>query len=400
METKQLMAHLQKLSVEIGPRYGGSQANHRAADYIVQQFTTAKLVVERQKFTCPNWTDSGTQLWLNGQTLPAVSNTFSPPCDVTATAVPVSTLAELEAAELAGRIAVLYGRLSQSTLSAKSWFLISDEEKHLIELLEAKQPAALITVQQRSGDLERIIEDQDFLIPSATVNAEVGLKLLQAPEATLHLQINTSSTPGYSENIVGRTVAGGPEKVVLCAHYDTKVDTPGACDNGSGTAVLLTMAQTLSQHTFPFTLEFVAFSNEEYLPLGDDEYVQCAEDTFEQIIAAINIDGVGQTIGSNSLAIFSSSEPFQQQIASLLKRHPGVVKVDPWPASNHYTFFSRDVPSIALSSTGHIYNIHLRSDRIDLISATKLAEVVAIVRDIVESLTNHSPVWTRPKETN
>ena len=238
-----------------------------------------------------------------------------------------------------------------------------------------------------------------FLIPSATVNAEVGRTLLQEENPLVRLQIETETKPGYSENIVGRTVGNAPEKVVICAHYDTKVDTPGAFDNGSGTAVLLTLAQHLGQKTFPFTLEFVAFSNEEYLPIGDDEYVRHGESAFDQIIVAINIDGVGQTVGSNSIAMFSSSEPFQREIEALSQGHLGVVWVDPWPASNHYTFYSRGVPSIALSSIGHVHNIHLRSDRIDMLSAKKLVEIVEIVKAIVDSLTNHSPDWTRNRDT-
>ena len=159
MLPKQLTAHLEKLSVAIGSRYGGSPGNHLAAEYIAQVFTRAGLVIERQKFTCPDWTDSGTKLWLNGHSLPAVTNAFSTLCDVTAAAVPVCTLKELEAAEITGKICVLYGRLSQSPLAPKSWFLISDEQRRLIELLEEKQPAALLTVQTRPGDLERLIED-------------------------------------------------------------------------------------------------------------------------------------------------------------------------------------------------------------------------------------------------
>ena len=41
-------------------------------------------------------------------------------------------------------------------------------------------------------------------------------------------------------NVVG-LLGEGNKKVVLCAHYDTVYNTPGAYDNSSGAAVLLEM---------------------------------------------------------------------------------------------------------------------------------------------------------------
>ncbi|WP_420627835.1 M28 family peptidase [Candidatus Leptofilum sp.] len=395
MLNHRIMTHLQKLAGEIGPRYGGSPGNHRAAAYIAQVFADAGLQVEPQRFACPNWAENSTKLTLNNQPLPAVANAFSPPCDVTARAVPISTRQEAFNANLTGKIAILHGQLTQSPLPPKTWFLLSDEQRQLIELLETKQPAALITVQSRFGDLERLIEDADFLLPSATVNAATGLKLLNAPNLPIRLQIETTTAPGYSENMVGTLPGQTSNKIVLCAHYDTKVDTPGAFDNGSGTAVLMALARQFSQHPPKCTLEFVAFSNEEYLPNGDDEYVRCGENSFHQIIAVLNIDGVGQTLGTNSIAQFASSESFAEMMQTIIQDFPGFTAVDPWPASNHYTFFSRGIPALAFSSVGHIHNIHLRSDTIDKLNPTRLAEAAAFATTVVNQLQDKSPNWTR-----
>ena len=77
------------------------------------------------------------------------------------------------------------------------------------------------------------------------------------------LTIESERKPGYSANMVARS-AKQPSTVVICAHLDTKFDTPGALDNGSGLAVLLALAQTLDKADYPFALELVAFTNEEY----------------------------------------------------------------------------------------------------------------------------------------
>ena len=55
-----------------------------------------------------------------------------------------------------------------------------------------------------------------------------------------------------------------PEEIVLIgAHYDSAVGTPGANDNGSGVAALLEIANQLQGRQFPRTLRLVAFANEE-----------------------------------------------------------------------------------------------------------------------------------------
>ncbi len=391
----QIMKHLQVLAGEIGPRYGGSPGNHAAAAYIEKVFRQSGLEVEVQDFSMPAWQDNGAELWLAGERLTAVANTFSPPCDVEAMAVPVCTLAELERTDITGHIVILYGELTKGCLSPKAWFLLSDAEKRLIDLLEGGRPAAAITVQTRPGALERIVEDAEFILPSATVDAAVGIKLLTNPNVPLHLRINTMRTNGRAANIVARKSGTSGQKVVLCAHYDTKVDTPGAFDNGSGTAVLLTLAQRLSQHSTRHTLEFVAFSNEEYLPLGDDEYVRRGEGGFEQMVTAVNIDGVGQTLATNTITMLSQSDAFQSHIAQVVQQFPGLQWVEPWYASNHYTFFSRGVPSIALCSNGGLNHIHQRADTLDWMSAPKLAEVATLAETVATTLPDQLLSWFR-----
>jgi Iap family predicted aminopeptidase len=68
------------------------------------------------------------------------------------------------------------------------------------------------------------------------------------------------------------------------------------------------------------------------------------------------------------------------------KAYPGVVEVDPWPASDHYIFYSHGVPSVALSSVGIKDLYHTPDDTVDWISPEKLAEAVSLSMEIVESL--------------
>jgi aminopeptidase YwaD len=356
------------------------------------------MEVERQDFACPAWEHVATRLEIDGQVVDAAANAYSPPCDVRAPTVPLGTLADLEAADLEGRICVLYGDLARAPLAAKLWFLRDERDARLVEVLEEKNPAALITVQTRRGALERLVEDWEFAIPSATVPARVGLALLQQPAMEVHLRIESRQSPGHTGNVVGRKAGERHEQIVLCAHYDTKIDTPGACDNGSGTAVLLALAQQLSWKELRTGLEFVAFTGHEYLPLGDDEYVQRGEERFGSMLAAINFDGVGPAVGANTITTVARSQVFHEHVVALSRAYPGIAWVDPWPESNHSTFAWRGVPSIAFSNTAATIFSHLRTDTIEWISPAKLGEVAALAAEIVEDLQDKALAWGRESE--
>ncbi len=87
--------------------------------------------------------------------------------------------------------------------------------------------------------------------------------------------------------------------------------------------------------------------------MGDDEYLRRGESDLGNILLAINMDDMGAWAGSNSLAVYSASNALYDFVDEIQRRYPGVVRVDPWPESNHSTFSMRGVPSLAFSCGGH-----------------------------------------------
>jgi len=112
----ELARHLQRLCGDIGARPNGSPGNHSAAEYIGSIFDAAGLEVEEQRYACPAWEHEETRLEVSGAPIKANANAFSPACDVAAPTVAVGTVAELEAADLNGRIGILYGDLARAPL--------------------------------------------------------------------------------------------------------------------------------------------------------------------------------------------------------------------------------------------------------------------------------------------
>ena len=183
--------HLKFLAEQLGPRPPASDNYHAASKYITQVFRNCGLVVELQEWECPNWMDISTQLVMDNTELTVAANAYSQPCDITAPFEVIRTMKELELAELEGKIAVLCADLTMHPLSPKSWFLVSERELQMISLLEKKSPSAIITVQSNPGNLERLIEDAEFSIPSAVVPADVGRQLLDHRRKPVHLRIST-----------------------------------------------------------------------------------------------------------------------------------------------------------------------------------------------------------------
>ena len=394
----QALEHVRHLAVDIGSRPIGSSANLAAAEYIGGVFTRCGLSLEKQDIPCPDWSAEQTSLALNGEMLEASANTFSPSCDISGPVTPICTPAELELASIGGRILVFYGDMAQTELATKGGIYVSDRDRRILQLLEERRPAGILTVNPTLHARWRLIEDFDLDIPSATVTAHSGLKLLKNPGAAVHLKIAARRSQGYTSNVIGRLQGEMPERIVFCAHYDSKVDTPGAYDNAAGVGVLLTLAELLSQSKHRHTLEWVAFTGEEGAGLGDMEYARRAGDGFDQVSAAINIDGVGPFTGTTTVTSFVASEGLEALIDDTIRRYPAVIKVDPWPASDHYIFYSHGVPSIALTSKGIRDVYHTLSDTVEWISGGKLAEATQLVLDLFRELDGKERSWSRPTE--
>jgi Iap family predicted aminopeptidase len=389
--------HVRRLCA-IGPRPLGSKENQRAAAYLQGVLEACGLEIESQEFPCPLWEELGTTLTVGEEKLTAVANSFSPPCDVTASTVAVGTMAELETAQLRGKIGLLYGELSKGhgILGAKSAFYFPEPAQKLLRLLEEKKPAALITVHAQIGSLERLIRSWDLSIPSATVSAEAGLVLLRRSSQPVRLQIASRQRRSQFRSVIARKAGRRPERIVLLAHLDTLANTVGAFDNASGLAVLAVLAESLSSEAWPVSLEWFITNGEENGGVGDAEYLRRRADEMGQIIAAINVDGVGHFLSATSIALMGGSEAFQDLVAQVIANHAGVVRSEPWYESDHTAFFSHGVPCLPITSAGVAESfIHTPADMPEWLSADRLDQVVSLITEIIEGLQDKTPAWSR-----
>jgi hypothetical protein len=105
--------------------------------------------------------------------------------------------------------------------------------------------------------------------------------------------IQSFSTTG--KNVIGtKTGTEFPnKKFIICAHYDdmpSGLIAPGADDNGSGTAAVIEAARILSQYSFPYTVIFALWDEEEQGLIGSEHYANLAQTNNDSIIGVINMD--------------------------------------------------------------------------------------------------------------
>jgi hypothetical protein len=90
-----------------------------------------------------------------------------------------------------------------------------------------------------------------------------------------------------------------PEEIVVVgAHYDTVLNSPGANDNGSGVAGVLELARLFAGRRFPLTVRLVFFANEEApffytSDMGSQRYASRARRQGEQIKAMLALETLG-----------------------------------------------------------------------------------------------------------
>jgi aminopeptidase YwaD len=80
---------------------------------------------------------------------------------------------------------------------------------------------------------------------------------------------------------------------IVCGHYDTVAGSPGANDDGSGTAAVLAIASILRDYPFNHTIRFITFSGEEVGTYGSFSYARDAYFRGDNIVAVLNMDMIG-----------------------------------------------------------------------------------------------------------
>lgn len=226
-------------------------------------------------------------------------------------------------------------------------------------------------------------------------------------------------------NLVIEKKGEHPEKpcIVLGAHYDTVVGTPGADDNASGVAGLIEVSRLLKDYPNQRTIRFAAFPNEEppysfTQRMGSRQYARQLKEKREAVVAMLTLEMIGyagkgfKQLYPVPLMRFLGGYPKDGNYIALVSnlrsgrilpmvrkamRQRGLVGVEslrapgfipPLFLSDHSSFWKYGFPALMITDTAFLRNpnYHASTDKADTLNFRFMAEVIEAVYDAVLAL--------------
>ncbi|MBE9223955.1 M28 family peptidase [Phormidium sp. LEGE 05292] len=224
----------------------------------------------------------------------------------------------------------------------------------------------------------------------------------------------TLQTFEYGVNLVAEKPGTNPKAgtILLAAHYDTVIGSPGADDNASGVATVLEVARLLSKFPTARTLKIAFFDLEEKGLLGSFAFANQPEN-LTNLQGAIILDMVGfacHTPGCQQyppgllitppsdkgdfLAVIGDRESTQLLAAFNQKTAPSLPPIVTLPIplkgiatpdllrSDHAPFWMRGIGAVLITDTANFRSLHYHKstdnpDTIDQEFFTGVAQIVA-----------------------
>ena len=223
-------------------------------------------------------------------------------------------------------------------------------------------------------------------------------------------------------NIEAEIRGASPRILLVGAHYDSVLGSPGANDNGSGVAAMLALARRFVGRKTEHTLRFVAFVNEEppyFLSneMGSFVYAGRCKARGDKISAMISLETIGyfsdaphsQNYPSPGLGLFYpkvgnfigfvgnvGSRALLRRSVALFRKHakitsegaalPAFIPGVSW--SDQWSFWRNGYPGIMITDTAPFRypHYHSASDTPDKVDYDRFALVVSGMEKVIEDL--------------
>jgi len=185
------------------------------------------------------------------------------------------------------------------------------------------------------------------------------------------------------------------ETIVFTAHYDhlgrmgENTYFPGANDNASGTAMLLTMAKYFKEHPSKYNILFIAFAGEEAGLVGSKYYTEHPLLKLKKIKFLVNLDIMGS--GEHGITTVNGTL-FKKEFELLQKINKEfdlLTKVNirgPAANSDHYWFTEKGVPAFFIYTMGPNKHYHDIFDTYEELSFSEYEDITKLLIEFVNRL--------------
>jgi hypothetical protein len=216
--------------------------------------------------------------------------------------------------------------------------------------------------------------------------------------SNMDIEIESKFVPAHhARNIIGYIKGKKKKKefIVITAHYDhlgrmgKGTFFPGANDNASGVAMLLSLAGHYSRNQPERSIVFMAFAGEEAGLVGSNHYIDHPSFALERIRFLLNLDILGT--GDDGIMVVNASgekEEYEQlvEINERTDRLAAVKKRGPACNSDHCAFVEKGVPAFFIYTLGGVAHYHDVWDQGETLPLTKFPEIRDSLIDLIHEL--------------
>jgi len=388
-------AYLHKLCVDIDSRRVGSQGNREATAFFIDTVAPFGWAVETTAFDCIDWSDDGVDLAVGKTRFAALASPYSLGGKVRGQLAVVTTVDELEATDLADAVLLLHGEIAAEPLMPKNFpFYNPEGHQRIIAALEAQHPQAIITASARNPAMVGAVypfpmfEDGDFDIPSVYMTDVEGQRLARYAGQLVSLTGRAQRIVAQADNVTARKGGNPQRRVVVFAHIDARIGSPGASDNASGVIVLLLLAELLADYHGDLTLELVPVNGEDYYSNpGERLWLAANAGRFDQIPLGINVDDVGYCKGKVAYSLYECPPATAGAVREVFSTYDVLAEGEPWYQGDHGIWLTNGVPALALTSDQLAELMagitHSPQDRPEIIDPERLVTVAMALRDLL-----------------
>ncbi|NLW48512.1 MAG: M28 family peptidase [Firmicutes bacterium] len=398
MMLRQIKTDLIEICVNTGNRHVGSQGNRDVGEYLAGRMAQAGFQVTMPEFDCIDWEHGEIVLRTGNSPVEAFISPYSPSCELESFLVTAANIDELENKDFTGKIALFHGELCREQIAPRNFeFYNPDEHKRILRALDRKQPLAVIAITSRNPELAGgqypfpLFEDGDLDIPSVYLTEEEGEKLLSSHSSQVYLKIDSRRISAKGFNVIGSKGGIDQRRIVFCAHYDAKKNTPGALDNGTGVVALLALADMLKGYKGQYGIELLAVNGEDYYAApGQMNYIASNREQIDRVVLAVNLDGAGYIDGKSSYCCLECDENIKSAAAKAFGNGEQFVTAEPWYQSDHGWFIQYGVPAVAITSEKFMYLTteitHTPKDSIEKVDLNRISEIACALKDLIKLL--------------
>lgn len=222
--------------------------------------------------------------------------------------------------------------------------------------------------------------------PARNAILEVRQGMLPDSARTADIRVVNRFNPRHeARNVWGVAKAKGGSKdwLLITAHYDHlgmmgQALFPGANDNASGVAMLLSLAEWFKKHPAKVNILFVAFAGEEAGLKGSEWFVVDRPIDMRRIKLVLNLDLNGT--GEDGITVVNATEQkavYDKLVAinDKTKALPQVKARGPACNSDHCPFVRKGIPAIFIYTMGGVSFYHDVNDRAETLPLTKFDEL-------------------------